>query len=168
MRYQTIQYYPGNQHSNTLYQGATAIYAVTDFWSPLFRALASYHPGTKEPFDIAFDDEIRQGKNIVDAANTCLGTLERFVISSLPNAVEISKGLHPLLKHYVSKAMTVDYIKNLPTPVDDGERLWNITSELWPAYYMENWLMHPYLKPRKVRIVLRRCSDEILFFSADD
>ena len=150
-------------------QGATAIYAVTDFWNPLFKALASHRPGAKEPFDVAFEDEIRQGKNIVDAANTCLDTLERFVISSLPNAVEISKGRHPLLKHYVSKATTVDYIKHLPSPADGGKSLWSITSELWPGYYMENWLMHPYLKPKKVRNARRRrLFDQTPFFFAGD
>ena len=92
----------------------------------------------QDPFDIAFENEIRLGKEIVDAANACLGTLEHFAISSLPDAVEISKGLHPLLKHCISKATTVEYIICPATLADDRRSVWSITSESWPGYYMEN------------------------------
>ncbi|KAL9613028.1 MAG: hypothetical protein Q9167_002418 [Letrouitia subvulpina] len=133
-----------------LFQGASAIFAMTDFWVPFITALGSQNPpDPTSACEIAKEDEMRQGRVAVDAALTCLDTLEHFIFSSLPNDVQVSNGKYRM-PHFAAKVITMHYIQSLSERKASGEkRLHDITSGVIVSYYMENWLKHPYLWPQK-------------------
>ncbi|KAL8926560.1 MAG: hypothetical protein Q9208_002887 [Pyrenodesmia sp. 3 TL-2023] len=147
------------------FKGATAIFAVTDFWQPYFKALAS-HARLREVLvaprlnfhsarRLAEEDEIDQGRKIVNAA--CgLDTLDHFILSSLPDARVVSGGKHDTLAHTVGKARTLEYLRSLDKPYHpshagnrEGKTLWRKTTVLWVGYYMENWMNMPWSKAKK-------------------
>ncbi|KAL9102109.1 MAG: hypothetical protein Q9187_009164 [Circinaria calcarea] len=117
------------------FKGATAIFGNTDFWQ-LFN-----DPENKKKLkpgqtinEIAFDNEVAQGKNIAKAAATVEG-LERFVLSALSNSKYWSKGKYTWVYHFDSKATVVEYIrKELP-------ELAAKMSILQMGMYMSNWAM---------------------------
>lgn len=137
------------------FKGATAIFAVTDYFQPFFNAAAAHTLNFNAAQKAAEEDEIEQGRKIVTAA--CgLDTLEHFIFSSVPDANAISGGKFEMT-NYVGKIATLNYIKSLDTP--DGlshtfdredKTLCGKTTVLWVGYYMENWITSPYLRPKKV------------------
>ncbi|KAL8726757.1 MAG: hypothetical protein Q9166_006496 [cf. Caloplaca sp. 2 TL-2023] len=130
------------------FKGATAIFVVTDFWQPFLDAAAAPAPGFHSIEMIAKDDELAQGRAAVDAALTCLDTLEHFVFSSIPDEMAVSNGKYDL-PHYAAKNATIKYIQDLQTQSHGGKTLWSVTSVVWVGYYMENWINHPYSRPKK-------------------
>lgn len=124
---------------------------MTDFWVPFITALGSQNPpDPASAGEIAKEDEMRQGRVAVDAALTCLDTLEHFIFSTLPNDVEISKGKYRQ-PHFEAKVNTVNYIQSLSERKASREKnLHDITSLVIVPYYMENWVKHPHLGPQKV------------------
>ena len=128
------------------FAGATAIFGLTDFWTPVNDPLtqAKLESGQKIN-EYAYDVEIQQGKNLADAAATVDG-LEIYVMSTLPNAKKVAKGKFPHVYHVDSKPVIVEYIHNeLP---ELAKRL----SEIQLGCYMEFWKWQMPNMPRKVSV----------------
>ncbi|EGY14031.1 hypothetical protein VD0002_g1238 [Verticillium dahliae] len=89
-------------------QGANLIFSVTNYWEPFFRpdcrAAADKQGITCRRF--AYDVEVRQGKNIADAAAKTVDTLVEngFLVSTLSHAGRCSQGKYKDLYHFDSKA----------------------------------------------------------------
>ncbi|KAK5045221.1 hypothetical protein LTR84_009554 [Exophiala bonariae] len=108
------------QDVNSAVARAHAIYANTDFWSVY-----------------TVEGEVAQGRRILSAAST-LPTLEVFIQSSFPNAVELSNGQFKNVLHYNAKNELNEISKTqFPT-------LWNKTICIWVGYYYSNWIKFNY------------------------
>ncbi len=132
------------------FQGANAIYAVTDFWQPFFNpsTKAKLKPG-QIMNEFCHDLEMQQGKNLADAAAN-VETLERYVYSSLTNFKKWSKGKYTWVYHFDGKAKVVDYIKeSLPG-------LAAKMSVVQIGLYATHWQAAPLLAPQKVNALHRR------------
>ncbi|KAM0328256.1 hypothetical protein ACHAQA_005665 [Verticillium albo-atrum] len=90
------------------FEGANLIFSVTNYWEPFFRpdcrAAAEKQGISCRRF--AYDTEVRQGKNIVDAAAQTVDTLVEngFLVSTLSHAGRCSQGKYKDLYHFDSKA----------------------------------------------------------------
>ncbi|KAL6917484.1 hypothetical protein ACHAPO_000692 [Fusarium lateritium] len=125
------------------FQDASVIFAISDFWGIYSE---SDNPDKPEPGSL-FNEwvkqrETQQLKNIIDEAAK-LTSLERFVISSLPNVTKLTGGKYTNVCHFDSKANAVEY----------GEQqqpdLWSKTSVFLPGYFLSNFLDHPMAQPTK-------------------
>ena len=132
-----------------VFVGATAIFAVTDFWGP-FMALAQDSGRQKEELKPgqtvnawAYEHELAQAKAIVDAAAQVEG-LQRFVWSALAAATEISGGKYTWAYHFDSKADASEYIKI------EHPDLWEKTSRVQVGFYATNHSTLPFMRPQKV------------------
>ncbi|KAM0205925.1 hypothetical protein ACHAQD_012559 [Fusarium lateritium] len=81
----------------------------------------------------AYDVEVQQGRNIVDAANATMGTLDRFVLSTLSPTKKWSKGKYTHNYHFDAKLEAVEYLKATYS------ELTKKTSYLQVALYLSNW-----------------------------
>jgi hypothetical protein len=135
------------------FAGATAIFAVTDFWGP-FMALAQ--DPARQSHELqhgqsvnawAYEHELAQAKGIVDAAAEVEG-LERFVWSTLAAAREISHGKYTWVYHFDSKADASQYIKK------EHPELWKKTSRVQIGFYATNHSTLPFMRPTKVSFSL--------------
>jgi len=129
------------------FEGAHAIFAVSDYWSPLFdpASQAKVKPG-QTIAQWAYDLEVIRGKNIVDAAATIVGRpLEKFIWSALSNAKERSKRKYTHVYHFDAKAAITQYI------YDAQPRLAKVTSIMQVGTYTSNCFSMPHFAPRKVR-----------------
>jgi NAD(P)-dependent dehydrogenase (short-subunit alcohol dehydrogenase family) len=127
------------------FEGATAIFGVTDFWAPFVNPeyRERLKPG-QTMNEWVYEYEKQQGTNIVDAAFATKG-LERLVFSSLSDARKWSDGKYKQVWHFDSKAHAVrDGIERYP----DFFR--SKVSCIQVGYYLTNWLQHPIFMPRKV------------------
>jgi hypothetical protein len=96
------------------FRGASLIFGVTDFWT-IFKDPSSQtlkKPG-QDITEYCFEVELRQGKNLADAAEQ-IQTLEKYIFSSMVSATKWSKGEFTMLYHMDSKAQAVEYTKALP------------------------------------------------------
>ncbi|KAK0203267.1 putative hscarg dehydrogenase [Desarmillaria ectypa] len=101
-------------------EGAHAAFAVTDFWA----MLSTLGPNG------AFNEEIKQGKNLADAA-AATPTLEHYVWSTLPMTENTTNGA-VTVPHFDSKAHVDEYIiSSLPG-------LAKKTTFFWAGYYATN------------------------------
>lgn len=126
------------------FEGANAIFAVSDFWA-IFGDPASIEklkPG-QALNEWAKERESQQLKNVVDAAAK-VATLDRFVISSLPNVAKLSGGKYPNVCHFDSKADAVDYEK------ETHPELWAKTSVYNAGFFLSNFIGDPAGRPTKV------------------
>ena len=132
----------------TAFEGAHAIFAVTDFWAPVSdpSAQEAAKAAGKVVNQYAYDIEVQQGKNIANAASdpSVLRTLEIFVYSSLSNAKKWSKGKYTWVFHFDSKAAVVEYI--MLEKKELAERM----STLQVGEYADNWKKFAALAPQKV------------------
>ncbi|KAJ0123959.1 uncharacterized protein J7T55_012432 [Diaporthe amygdali] len=93
--------------------GSTLIFGVTDFWGIVSdpeiqgRAQTSSLPANV----LAYELEVQQGRNIVDAAFATLDTLDRFVLSTLSPTKKWSKGKYTHNFHFDAKWEAVEYLK---------------------------------------------------------
>lgn len=110
------------------FKGSYAIFAVTDFWT-MFT-----HMGKDE----AVSREVQQGRNMVDAAEATMDTLQHYIWSTLADTGRISDG-HCHVPHYESKAAIDQYIKSKPDFLAK-------TTFLLCSYYASN-LSRNCLKP---------------------
>ncbi|CZT07929.1 related to nitrogen metabolic regulation protein nmr [Rhynchosporium graminicola] len=92
------------------FEGANLIFSVTNYWEPFWRpdARAAAEKKGITCRKWAYEVELRQGKNIADAAGS-KGVVEGldemgFVASTLSNAKVCSKGKYQELYHFDSKA----------------------------------------------------------------
>ncbi|KAJ9614658.1 hypothetical protein H2200_002795 [Cladophialophora chaetospira] len=90
-------------------QGAYAVYAVTNFWERM-----------------SADAEIRQGKNIADAAKEA--GVQHYIWSSLLNVTELSGGKLSKVAHFDAKAKVEEYIRSIGLPA----------TFFLPGFYMSN------------------------------
>ncbi|KAK3113915.1 hypothetical protein LTR53_008315 [Teratosphaeriaceae sp. CCFEE 6253] len=126
------------------FEGADAIFAVTDFWQFMSQPATIERAGKegRAPNQVAFDLEVQQGKNIVDAAAK-VATLSRLVISSLSDSEKWSGGKITWNYHFDSKARYCDYLKS------SFPELAQKTSYVQIGYYLSNWNAFPFLAPAK-------------------
>ncbi|KAH8665563.1 hypothetical protein BGZ61DRAFT_538529 [Ilyonectria robusta] len=127
------------------FAGSTVIFGVTDFWGnigdPKTQELAK---STGRPINaIAYDIEVQHGRNIVDAANSTLDTLDRFVLSTLSPTKKLSKGKYAHNFHFDAKWQAVEYLKATYPALDKK------TSYLQVGLYMTNWKADPFATPTK-------------------
>ncbi|KFY63681.1 hypothetical protein V496_03782 [Pseudogymnoascus sp. VKM F-4515 (FW-2607)] len=90
------------------FAGANLIFSVTNYWEPFFRPDCR---ARAEELGVgcrryAYDVEVRQGRNIADAAATTVDSLEEngFIASTLSHAGQCSKGRFGELYHFDAKA----------------------------------------------------------------
>lgn len=129
------------------FSGATAIFAMTDFWQfmsdPATAKLASERG--IQPNQVAFEREKQQGFNLVEAAAATVGTLERFVLSTLSDSKKWSQGKINWNLHFDGKAAVADYVR------ESHKALAAKTSYVQVGFYFTNWKMSPLFAPQKVR-----------------
>ncbi|KAJ4298265.1 hypothetical protein N0V90_006165 [Kalmusia sp. IMI 367209] len=117
------------------FAGATVIFGTTDFWqhmsSPSAQSEAAARGITTN--EVAYEREIQQGKNIVDAAAATVESLERFVMCTLNESKKWSKGKIDFNLHFDSKWKAVEYCKST------YPNLWAKTSKLQLGYFITNW-----------------------------
>jgi len=134
------------------FSGSTAIFAVTDYWAPFKDPkVREEHATGSNPADSlrrwAFDEEVKQGRNIADAARAVLtseGNLERFIFSSLPSTTKYSKGKYSHIYHFDSKAVIEEYINR--THPELAKRM----NVVYIGFYVSNMLLSPMMRPIKV------------------
>ncbi|EED17482.1 NAD dependent epimerase/dehydratase, putative [Talaromyces stipitatus ATCC 10500] len=96
------------------FQGANIIFGVTDFWT-IFKdpeSMTKKKP-SQDITEYCFEVELQQGKNLADSAAS-IPALERYIFSSMANAIKSSYGKYRQLYHMDSKAFAADYAKSLP------------------------------------------------------
>lgn len=115
------------------FSGASVIFSVTDFdqfmMNPSFHGRAA--ASGKSAGTYARDQEAQQNRNIIDAAAK-VGTLGRFIFSSLPNANKLSGGKYSHVYHLDGKAIAEEYGKST------YPELWERTSVFYAGFYLEN------------------------------
>ncbi|RGP67080.1 hypothetical protein FSPOR_6136 [Fusarium sporotrichioides] len=90
------------------FKGANIIFSVTNYWEPFFRPDCRLQ-AAKEGIScrkFAYNVEVQQGKNIVDAAATVAENLDKngFLVSTLSQADKCSGGKFKDLYHFDAKA----------------------------------------------------------------
>lgn len=129
------------------FQGADAIFAVTDFWQFVKAGHETFAEAEKrgvEPNVVAMEKEIRQGKNIVDAAAAVhtQNPLHRLVISTLSDSKKWSKGEITHNLHFDGKAKYVDYLETT------YPSLAKVTSYVQVGFYLSNAFAFPFWIPQ--------------------
>ena len=129
------------------FAGASAIFAVTDYWAPFFT------PGAREKIpegqslrEYGYENELRHGQNIADAAAT-IDTLTRFIWSALPSPKKASKGNYSGIYHFESKEAITDYIRKKQPEL--AKRM----SIIYISFYISNLIKYDMMKPVKVRTI---------------
>lgn len=149
--------------------GASAIFCNTDFFTPIYAAMATAAATPPPPsaatattgaeheqdeedkkaadsiLQHAYNREITQNLTVARAASSpaVLATLERFVLSTLPDARALSKGKFTNVYHFDSKAEVERRIKAEFPGV--AERM----SGLLVGHYTSNWTAVPVMYPQK-------------------
>jgi uncharacterized protein YbjT (DUF2867 family) len=103
------------------FNGASAIFAATDFYETFRRA---------DPWT-AMDVEYKRGVNLARAAASTT-TLEHYIWSTLPSAFRTTSG-ESFVPHFEAKARVDEFIKSLPN-------LHERTTFFWLPFFMENFL----------------------------
>jgi hypothetical protein len=127
---------------NGVFSGANLVFSVTDFWKPFFdpdnhaRAAAE----TKSIGRIAYELEVDQGKNIVDAVAREVDGLDDvgLIASTLCNARESSNGKYRELWHFDGKADVFPAYLQERYPA-----LAKKTSYLHTGYFFTSWRLLP-------------------------
>lgn len=126
------------------FEGATAIFSVTDFWQPFFVP-ANRTKAADAGLSInewAYRNEKQQSQNIFDAAAK-IDTLEHLVYSTLSDATKWSKGKYVHVYHFDSKAHAEYYAQ------EKYPDLWKKTTRLQVGFYLSNF-MQVQFSPKKV------------------
>ncbi|KAK1978602.1 NmrA-like family protein [Colletotrichum cereale] len=124
------------------FDGATAIFAVTDFWSAINTEQVANRV-RDEGIDLAVaarELEEFWGRNIAQAAAETQ-TLERFVFSSLPPVSQLSQGKLKHVHHFDGKAHIIKQIQQ------EFPDLWAKTSQIMVGFYNSNLLHGSYFGP---------------------
>ncbi|KAF5009973.1 hypothetical protein FDECE_3834 [Fusarium decemcellulare] len=125
------------------FQDAHAIFAVSDFWGIYNDPTSTdkLKPGEKLN-EWAKESETQQLKNVIDSAAK-VPTLERLVVSSLPNIAKLSGGKYTDACHFDSKANAEDYGRQRHPD------LWAKTSVFRPGFFLSNFTDLPMAQPTK-------------------
>ncbi|EUC32458.1 hypothetical protein COCCADRAFT_37630 [Bipolaris zeicola 26-R-13] len=126
--------YNDEESMKKAFDGAQAIFAVTNWWDGLFRGASLNEAG---------DIEYAQGTMLARLASQ-VKTLEHYIWSTLPNGEKLTEGRIPV-PHFDYKARVDDYIKEtLP-------ELAAKTTFLMFGFYPTNFADFPMLKPVPVK-----------------
>jgi hypothetical protein len=125
-----------------VFKGAKLVFSVTDFWKPFFDPVnqARAKEQGKSIGQYAYELELEQGKNIVDAVAREVDSLDDvgFIASTLCSAKELSKGKYQELYHFDSKAdVFPTYLQN------NYPDLASKTSYLNTGYFFTSWQFMP-------------------------
>lgn len=131
------------------FQNTHAIFANTDFFAltkypNLNHLLATTYAG-KPLSQACMEHEVKQGQNLADAAAEVLASgspLEVFVLSTLSHASKWSQGEIKHLRHFDSKAIIENHLK------EQHPALASISRYLQVGFYMPN-VLDPMLSPKK-------------------
>ncbi|KAF1965844.1 NAD(P)-binding protein [Bimuria novae-zelandiae CBS 107.79] len=115
------------------FEGATAIFAVTNFWEHLFTGSSPEESGVKEA---------EQAKKLARAASQT-SSLEHYIWSTLPGAKALTNGKFPV-PHFDYKAEVDDWIRS------DLPELHKKTTYLVLGFYPSNLAFFPMLKPFEI------------------
>lgn len=120
------------------FDGAHSIFANTDFWVAWADPeLAAQSAKTgRSVGELAFDVEVKHGRNIADAAAKVVG-LERFVFSALPPVAKASANEIANCYHWDSKAAIMEYIEK------SRPKLAAKMSRIYLGCYATNWFIIP-------------------------
>ncbi|KAL2357958.1 hypothetical protein BJ546DRAFT_835245 [Cryomyces antarcticus] len=127
------------------FKRSSVIFGVTDFWQHMFNP-ANHEKANrvgKTINEIAYDLEVQQGKNIVDAAAKTVDTLDRFVLSTASDAKKWSHGEITWAYHFDAKWVAVEYLK------EHYPELWKKTSLLLVGVYANNFARPGPISPQK-------------------
>ena len=126
------------------FEGANAIFAVSDFWGLYFNPANASKAAEGEPLNVwAANHETGQLKSVVDAAAK-IPTLERFILSSLSNPTKWSKGKYTHVYHFESKAKAAEYA------AENHPELWKKTSIFQAGFFLSNYVFNPSFQPHMV------------------
>ncbi|KAH7247637.1 uncharacterized protein BKA55DRAFT_540871 [Fusarium redolens] len=125
------------------FEGANAIFAVSDFWGLYGDPANKDKPKPGQPLNVwAAEHETEQLKGVIDAVAK-VPTLERFVLSSLANVTKWSKGKYTHAYHFDSKANAEDYGR------EKYPDLFKKTSIFQPGFFLSNYVSNPITKATK-------------------
>jgi hypothetical protein len=129
------------------FQGASIVFAISDFWGIYNESNSLDKPKPDSQFnEWVKQKETQQLKNTIDEAAK-IPSLQRFVISSLPNVTRLTGGKYTNVCHFDSKANAVEYGEQ------QHPNLWSKTSVFLPGYFLSNFLDHPMAQPTKVSLL---------------
>ncbi|KAF5238903.1 hypothetical protein FANTH_10146 [Fusarium anthophilum] len=128
---------------DSAFKGANAIFVVSNYMQILMHLMARDKlPHGQSPEASASAHETQYLYNAIDAAAT-IPTLERFILSSLPNISKWSGGKYTHVLHWDSKAAAADYV------VQRHPALWNKTCIIEPGFFLQSFIEYPLFKPVK-------------------
>jgi hypothetical protein len=126
------------------FAGAQAIFIVSDFWGIYGDPANASKPAEGEPLNLwAARTEKQQLINAIDAASK-VTSLERLILSSLPNCSKWSNGRYTHVYHFDSKAQAAEYAES------SHPDLWAKTSIFQPGWFLSNYVGNPMVQPRRV------------------
>ncbi|KAK5125438.1 hypothetical protein LTR85_000547 [Meristemomyces frigidus] len=130
---------------DSAFEGANAIFAVTDYWQFLQQPATFEEAGKtgRLPNQVAMDHEVQQGRNIIDVAAKHLEGLDRLVVSTLSDSQKWSKGDIKWNLHFDGKAKYTEYLKATYPGLAAK------TSYVQLGNYLSNWRMNPLFAPQK-------------------
>ena len=124
------------------FTGANLVFSVTDFWKPLFNSSnqARAAAEAKSIGQIAYELEVEQGKNIVDAVAREVDGLDDvgLIASTLCSAKKSSNGKYTELWHFDGKADVFPAYLQERHPA-----LAKKTSYLHTGYFFTSWRLLP-------------------------
>ena len=127
------------------FDGATAIWVNTDFFTYFFGYISDNDKTGRSPNQRAYDREVAQGLNAAEAAASpkVMQTLEYFIYSSLSEASKFSKGKYSTIYHNECKGATLAQIKSSWPELASKIRLVQV------GHYVTNWRAFPGMAPQK-------------------
>lgn len=127
------------------FTGANVVFGVTDFWQFFWNPENHKRAAEigKTINQVCYDMEVRQGKNIIDAAYSTINTLDLLVLSTIGSSTKWSGGKITTNYHFDAKWEAVEYTK--ATYPD----LYKKTSLLQLALYLTNWRNGGVTQPQK-------------------
>jgi hypothetical protein len=135
------------------FEGANAIFAVSDFWGLYGDPANKDKANPGQTLNVwAGEHETQQLNNIIEAAAK-VPTLERFILSSLSNAAEWSKGKYTHVYHFDSKAKAAEYSE------ETCPELWAKTSIYQPGFFSGNYTLNGLSQLTKASI------PELIFYA---
>lgn len=130
------------------FHGVSAIFAVTNYWEPFFDSDIGHRlkPGQNIP-EYCYEEEVRLGINLAEAAATSLETLTHYIWSTLSSPAKWSKGKYTKILHFEAKAKITEHIhEKLP-------RLAAKMSAVQIAFYATNLYNYELMRPQKVSLI---------------
>ena len=132
------------------FEGASYIFSVTDFWSIFFQPSTGERAKKegKTTAHTAYDIELQQGKNVIDAAAK-VPSLKRLIFSSLADVSMKSGGKYTHVYHFDSKGHAERYAQ------EEVPEVWTKLSSVHVGMYLSNWTKMDIFRPVKVSRSMR-------------